>query len=542
MNKKNILFFLIILIACFLRTYNLSSIPPSASLDEATIGWNAYSILQTGHDEYGYKLPVLLRAYDDYRPALYVYLVVPFIKLLGLNVFAVRMPSVLLSISTIILSFFLVKALFKDSKIGKSIGLFTAFLLAISPWNIYISRLGHEVNAGLFFVVLGIFLFVFSINNKKRKWLLPLSLISFAGSFYTYQSEKIFAPLILIALMIIFRRELLKMKKIVLYSFILGIIVTLPIIVASLSPQALIRFKATSAFDYNNQIFQESAIKIIEDKKKDDIVGQIIHNRRTITASIFVSQYVSHLSPRWIFLNSDNEPFKAPGVGLLYLWEFPFILIGIFSLIKNKYSNMTKAIIFSWLGIAIIAPSITTAAPHAMRSLNVLPIPQILTALGILELARLIKFKVFYLILGTIVIFESVYFFNQYFIVFPKEQSSSFQYSLSKTIPYVLSQQKNYQKVVFSNKDNLYQSYMFYLFYSKYDPSLYQKLEGTVSGGYAEKHNFDNLFFEPINLKEDSGSKGTLYVGNLDEFPKNINPIKTFRNLNGEETIILVAK
>ena len=83
---------------------------------------------------------------------------------------------------------------------------------------------------------------------------------------------------------------------------------------------------------------------------------------------------------------------------------------------------------------------------------------------------------------------------------------------------------------------------MFYLFYSKYDPSLYQKLEGTVSGGYAEKHNFDNLFFEPINLKEDSGSKGTLYVGNLDEFPKNINPIKTFRNLNGEETIILVAK
>ncbi|MEK7572807.1 MAG: glycosyltransferase family 39 protein [Patescibacteria group bacterium] len=542
MNKKIVLFLLIILIACFLRIYNLSSVPPSASLDEATIGWNAYSILETGKDEYGYKLPMLLRAYDDYRPALYVYLVVPFIKLFGLNVFAVRMSSVLLSISTIILSFFLAKTLFKDSKIGKSIGFITAFLLAISPWNIYISRLGHEANAGLFLVVLGIFLFTLSIKDKKRKWLLPLSLISFAISFYTYQSEKIFAPLIFIALMTIFRRELLKMKKIVFYSFILGIIVALPIIVASLSPQALIRFKATSAFDYNNQIFQKSAIKIVEDKKKGDIVGQIIHNRRVVAIQFSLSQYISHLNPKWIFLNSGTDSFKAPGVGLLYLWESPFILVGILSLIKNKFSNKTKAIIFSWLGIAFIAPAITTEAPHAMRSLNVFPVPQILTALGVFELARLIKFKIFYLLFGAVVLFESFYFFNQYFYIFPKEQSSSFQYALSKTIPYVLSQQKNYQKVVISNSDNLYQSYMFYLFYSKYDPKLYQKQGGTISGGYAENHKFDNLFFEPINFKEDSGSKGTLYVGNPNEFSKNISPIKTFRNLNGEEAIIVVAK
>ncbi len=83
---------------------------------------------------------------------------------------------------------------------------------------------------------------------------------------------------------------------------------------------------------------------------------------------------------------------------------------------------------------------------------------------------------------------------------------------------------------------------MFYLFYSKYDPKLYQKQGGTKSGGFAEKHNFDNLFFEPINFKEDSRSKGTLYIGNPNEFSKNASPIKTFRNLNGEEAIIVVAK
>lgn len=539
MSKKIILFSLIILIACFLRIYNLSSVPPSASLDEATIGWNAYSILQTGHDEYGYKLPLLLRAYDDYRPALYVYLVIPFIKLFGLNVFAVRMPSVLLSLSTIILSFFLAKNLFKDSKIGKSIGFITAFLLAISPWNVYISRLGHEANAGLFFAVLGIFLFVLSIKNKKSKWLLPVSLVSFSLSLYTYQSEKIFIPLMFICLILIFLKELIKIKKVFFLSIILGFIISIPIIMASLSPQALIRFKATSAFDSNNFIYQQSSRQLIVDKKKGDLLGQVLHNRRTITVSIFVSQYISHLNPRWIFLNSGNEPFKAPGTGLLYLWEAPFILVGILSLIKNKFSNKTKAIIFSWLGVAFVAPSITTDAPHAMRSFNLLPIPQILTGLGILELARLIKFKAFYLLLGTVVFIESFYFFNQYFYDFPKKESKSFQYALSKAIPFILENKNGYKKIVFSNSDNLYQSYMFYLFYSKYDPKLYQRQGGTISGGYAEKHSFDNLFFEPINFKEDGRSKGTLYIGNLDEFPKSVSPIKTFRNLNGKETIIV---
>ncbi len=542
MNKKIILFLLIILIACFLRIYNLSSVPPSASLDEATIGWNAYSILQTGHDEYGYKLPVLLRAYDDYRPALYVYLVVPFIKLFGLNVFSVRMPSVLLSTFTIILSFFLAKNLFKDSKIGKSIGFIAAFLLAISPWNIYVSRLGHEVNAGLFFVVLGIFLFTLSIKDKKRKWLLPLSLISFAISFYTYQSEKIFVPLIITCLIIIYLKDLIKIKKIFLLSIILGFIISIPILIASLSPQALIRFKATSAFDYNNQIFQKSAIKIVEDKNKGDVVGQIMHNRRVVAIQFFLSQYISHLNPRWIFLNSGTESFKAPGVGLMYIWESPFILVGILSLIKNKFSNKTKAIIFSWLGVAFIAPSIATDAPHAMRSFNLLPIPQILTGLGILELARLIKFKAFYLLLGAVVLFESFYFFNQYFYDFPKKESKPFQYALSKAAPFILENKNGYKKIVFSNSDNLYQSYMFYLFYSKHDPKLYQMQGGTTSGGFAEKHSFDNLFFEPINFKEDNRSKGTLYVGNPNEFPKSVSKIKIFRNLNGEEAIIVVAK
>src|SRR3989344_1445540 len=143
-NSRYILL-LIILLASFLRLNSLNSVPPSASVDEVSIGYNAYSILQTGKDEYGAKFPIILRAYDDWRPALYVYLVVPFVKLFGLSVFAVRFPSVILSVLTVVATYFLTKELFKNSlKIPEVASL----LLAIYPWHIYISRLGHEVNAG----------------------------------------------------------------------------------------------------------------------------------------------------------------------------------------------------------------------------------------------------------------------------------------------------------------------------------------------------------------------------------------------------------
>src|SRR5690348_4290032 len=151
---KRFLFILIFVIAALLRFILLTQVPPSPSLDEATIGWNAYSILHTGHDEYGYFLPILLRAYDDYRPALYVYLVIPFVKLFGLSVLAVRLPSVILSIVTVATTFFLAKSFFKRYKYRVYIGLISMFILAISPWHIYISRLGHETNAGLTFSVL----------------------------------------------------------------------------------------------------------------------------------------------------------------------------------------------------------------------------------------------------------------------------------------------------------------------------------------------------------------------------------------------------
>src|SRR2546423_2218531 len=101
MNKKlvTLLLFAIVILSAVLRLYQLGAVPISPDWDEAALGYNAYSIMQTGRDEFGTLLPVVLRSFDDYKPALYTYLIIPFIPFFDLTVLAVRLPSALFGIA-----------------------------------------------------------------------------------------------------------------------------------------------------------------------------------------------------------------------------------------------------------------------------------------------------------------------------------------------------------------------------------------------------------------------------------------------------------
>lgn len=551
--KNSIFLVCIVILAIFLRFNNLNSVPPSPSLDEVSIGYNAYSILKTGADEYGTKLPILLRAYDDWRPALYVYSVIPFIHLFGLNILAVRLPSVILSILTIIATYFLTKELFNSSRSKLEIGNWkleipevTSLLLAISPWHIYISRLGHEVNAGLSFVIFAILFFLKAINNRKGL-LLFLSLVFFVLALYTYQSEKVFAPLILFLLIIIYRDKLFKIeKKTLTFALFLGLMLITPITLATLSPEGLVRFKGTSAFR-EKSFYKKSADNVLKFKNEGNIFEEIVNNRRLVPLKIFATNYFSHFNPKFIFSNNGDESFKAPNFGLMYIWELPFLIIGIIFLLKQTNLKI-KLVLGCWLLISFIAPSLTTGAPHAMRAFNVLPVPQVFTALGIMGIVNFIKeskinsyfIKFLYLSMLVIVVYFLTNFYKEYFYSFPQNQSSSFQYSLHSVIKFVLKNE-SYNKIIFSNKDNLYQSYMFYLFDSKYDPYLYQKQGGTKSGGFEETHAFARYEFRPIVWEKDKFLKDTLFVGNVSDFSNEVEGL-IFKNLDSKAVIKVVKR
>jgi len=115
---KKFLLILIIIIAIFLRIWHLDLNPPSLYWDEASLGYNAYSILLSGADEHGEKLPLdRFIAFGDYKPPGYIYSTVFSMAVFGPNEFAVRFPSAMGGILMVILTYFLTKKLLTSVKV-----------------------------------------------------------------------------------------------------------------------------------------------------------------------------------------------------------------------------------------------------------------------------------------------------------------------------------------------------------------------------------------------------------------------------------------
>src|SRR4030042_5000305 len=169
MNKKILL---ILILAFFLRFYSFPSIPLGFSPDEASFGYDAYSLLKTGKDQWGHKLPLVLESFGDFKSPLYTYMAIPFISIIGLTKFAVRLPNALLGTAAVYVTYLLVKTIknYFDKKleIGNwKLETYASLLLAISPWHIMMSRGAFEANLTTFFLPLGMYLFLIGLKNHK---------------------------------------------------------------------------------------------------------------------------------------------------------------------------------------------------------------------------------------------------------------------------------------------------------------------------------------------------------------------------------------
>ncbi len=96
-----------------LRILWLAQAPNTFSTDEASNGYDAYSLMLTMRDRYGDRLPLFLTAFNDSRESLFIFLIIPFIKLFGLNEFSVRLPAAIAGMLTVIAVYYLAKEAFK---------------------------------------------------------------------------------------------------------------------------------------------------------------------------------------------------------------------------------------------------------------------------------------------------------------------------------------------------------------------------------------------------------------------------------------------
>lgn len=429
---KKIIILLVLGLAFLLRFYRLGSIPVSLYWDEVAIGYNSYSILSTGADEYGNKLPVLFRSFDDYKLPGYIYLTVPFIKVFGLNEFAVRALSATLGIFMVLFIFLIAKRF-----CGTKTGLLAALLLSVSPWHLQFTRAAYEASGGLFFLTLGMWLFF------RKSFLFILALVA---SVYFYRSLQIVVPIALCLLLVLYGN-----KKLLIISLI-GALLAIPVYWQTFFGVGQIRGDQVS-------IFNSSAVP----KRKIEYVPVIIGG------------YLSHFSPQFLFLSGDpnNGRHGAEGFGQIYIWEMPFIILGILYFLRrrNKFS-------FLVLGLLMILPlpaALATPAPHALRSLNmVLPLI-ILSAAG----GRILLKRWPTIVVGSIIVSVFIY---KYLVsaleVTPINRANLWADGYKQLVKYVSINEYKYQKIIVSG--HYWKPYVYFLFYKQYSPMVYQSI-GTES-------------------------------------------------------------
>jgi hypothetical protein len=158
--------------------------PPGFYIDESSICYNAYTISQTGRDEYGNEWPLFFRAFGDYKNPVYIYLLAGLFRFTGPSILVARLFSAMLGIAK-----------------RRVVAFLVVLTVLLTPWLFELSRVVLEVS--LYPLVLALFLLcVHRVSQKPSlSWNEILLLaVTLALITYTYSIGRLLGPLLALGL------------------------------------------------------------------------------------------------------------------------------------------------------------------------------------------------------------------------------------------------------------------------------------------------------------------------------------------------------
>lgn len=497
---------IILILSSILRLWNLGTYPMGLNADEAALGYNAYSLLTTGRDEHGHAWPINLESFGDFKPAGYAYILIPFVKVMGLTEVAVRLPSALFGILGVWGIYLLCKELFENSKTPE----IAAFLLAISPWHLHFSRGGWEVNVATTLLIFGVWLFI------KKRFL--LSVFLFVLSMYTYQSTRVIAPLLGLSLVILNFRIVKENLKQVGLALGLGFVLLLPIAVSMIYSDAGSRFSGVGWLADEGP--KNRAIEL-----RGQHNNKFLHNKPILYTIRLAQNYFDHWDGNFLFVNGDAiERNKIPETGLFYLTDAILFFIGIYFM-RSKF-------IWSWFFIAPVAAALTFQTPHALRAHNMVIPMTIIMAAG---LSKLLNKKLLLIIFIVVYSWQFTRYLHEYYVHYAYQYPTAWEYGFKELVSYVDSVKDKYQKIWVTDKYD--QPYIMFLFYFKYDPISFQgdhKLTFRDKFNFSTVRDFGKFHFENTPWDKVKDVHNALIVAAPEDVPdKGANVIKTINFPNG---------
>jgi 4-amino-4-deoxy-L-arabinose transferase-like glycosyltransferase len=512
MSRWILVFF--VLLGLIIRISGITTHPSGFTPDEASFGYDAYSILKTGRDQWGTKLPLVFKSFGDDKLPVYVYLTVPSVAIFGLNEFAVRLPNAILGAFAIPVIYLLVEELFKNKKLA----LFSAFLLSISAWHVMLSRGAFEANLTTFFLPLAVFLFLKSLKNSKY---LVLAFLVFIVNIFTYHTARILTPGILLFLIFNYRGKL-KENKIFYITFIFSIVLLLISITGLFFGGSRISSSAISDVNYSSDRYSAQVVG------ENDLLAKVFYNKPLYVTKQFLQNYFSYFSPQFLFTNGAGEGTygMVPGIGVLYFVEIILLVGFIWKVFAIKEKSKAINLILFWIFISPIPAALTKGPGYAANRIAFI-IPALIILLGIggmfiFENLKTKKMKILFtsIYLGLLAI-NFIYVSEKYWVGQVANNSEAMVYGVGKLINELNTNYKYIDKIIFSK--NISEPQIYVAFYSMMDPNFYQNQSKNwkLVNGWVDqqvKYSLGKYTFRTIDQIVDFKVPNNVLVGKADDF------------------------
>lgn len=525
MKKTGIIYIsLIILLAAFLRFYNLTEYPAGFHIDEVTLGYNAYSLLKTGRDETGRLWPLYSQSFSLDRPLGNFLLVATSIAVLGLNELAVRLPFALFGVLTVLTFYSLVVEVSGNPKLGA----LSALGLAVSAWQLDIVRASSEASVSLCLILLSQLLFLRGLRKELIKLIIFSILPALLALFY-YHAGLVFSGLsILFLSFYAWFTSKPQIKKCVGFCLILFFICWSVFIVLGrggtnrLDQVGL--HKDTRVVNEQNKMFYEEG-------QNNVFTARLFHNKLVTFTRAFVRNYFAYFSVPYLFLDAGLPPrYTPPAMGLMYLYELPLVLYGGYLILKS--ANARLKLMLGLLLLSPVAAAVTSEySPNVQRAFFMSPYLVFVTSYALFNFWQTIvnhpAIKIVCLFLLSLNIF---YYLHQYYIHLAVHDPLFRNDGARELVNQVEKLKDNYTLVVITTHPE--PPYHYFLFYNNFPPQKFQEKYVSVKNDSRGWLFEDKIYFSRTNCpSQDAEYKKAIKYLYVDDGQCNLddNFIKQFK-------------
>jgi len=497
-----------------LRVVRLDRVPPGLDQDEACNGYDAYSILETGRDQHGNLMPLAIQAFNDYRMPLFDYSLVPLVAAFGLRPVSVRLGAAMWGAVDMAAIVFIAGLL-----LGWPGAAIAALLTAFSPWHLFYSRFAHEAITSSATIDLAMAAFFLWVTRRGDRWLL-LSALFFGLSLYAYSITKLFAPLMIGWLVLLYWRELRQAGHEALAALgMVGLFAVPQAVLIGLHPEMMVRYRTTSVLHR---------------------AGSLAIGLQAVAAG-----WASYFTPSYLFTAGDVSVFNhVQHFGQLLPVQAPLIALAAIGLFAAPYRKLI-VLLTGWLMLAALPAALLKDSPSALHGVLASEPWTLLSASGFTTLLDLVAgipvvTACAAVLIPAWVVFSGVQFVRSYFVDYPIAAARNFQYGLEEVVRSLGGLGDENEPVVFP-LDDINQPYIYVLFFMHYPPARFQR--GPVvrtHGIMAPVLRFDRYIFYYPGLAYQNLEHGIFVFPSWASPPAE--PVLTVRYPDGTAAYSVVVK